>query len=95
MSRGGSCIIDPLGKVLAGPLFDSSGILSAKLDLNEIVRGKFDFDVVGHYARPDVFRLAVNTSPAKPVVCAQPQEQNGVGVLQHGVNRSEHERIRG
>lgn len=95
MSRGGSCIIDPLGKVLAGPLFDGPGILSAKLDLNEIVRGKFDFDVVGHYSRPDVFRLTVNTSRANPVVCAPPQEQNGVGVLPPGLIRSEHERSRG
>jgi nitrilase len=68
MSRGGSCIIDPLGRVLAGPLYDNPGILTAELDLDEIARGKFDFDVVGHYARPDVFRLVVNTAPVAPVV---------------------------
>ncbi len=55
MSRGGSCIIDPLGQVLAGPLYDEPGILTAELDLDEIARGKFDLDVVGHYARPDIF----------------------------------------
>ena len=68
MSRGGSCIIDPLGRVLAGPDFDGPSILTADLDLDEIARGKFDFDVVGHYARPDVFRLVVNDSPTPPVV---------------------------
>jgi nitrilase len=68
MSRGGSCIIDPLGRVLAGPLFDAPGILTADLDLDEIARGKFDFDVAGHYARPDVFRLVVNEAAAPPVV---------------------------
>ncbi|WP_406696994.1 carbon-nitrogen hydrolase family protein [Singulisphaera sp. Ch08] len=68
MSRGGSCIIDPLGQVLAGPLYDAPGILTADLDLDEIARGKFDLDVVGHYARPDIFRLVVNTSPTPPVV---------------------------
>ena len=68
MSRGGSCIIDPLGRILAGPLFDKTGILTADLDLAEIARGKFDFDVVGHYARPDIFRLTVNTAPSAPVV---------------------------
>jgi nitrilase len=68
MSRGGSCIIDPLGRVLAGPLNDSADILAADLDLDEIARGKFDFDVVGHYARPDVFRLVVNVGAAPPVV---------------------------
>ena len=68
MSRGGSCIIDPLGRILAGPLYDNSGVLTADLDLDEIVRGKFDFDVVGHYARPDVFRLLVNTADCAMVV---------------------------
>jgi nitrilase len=60
MCRGGSAIISPLGKVLAGPLYDREGILCADLDLAEVVRGKFDFDVAGHYARPDVFKLTVN-----------------------------------
>jgi nitrilase len=67
MSRGGSCIIDPLGGVLAGPAFDCPTILSAELDLDQIVRGKFDFDAVGHYARPDVFRLIVSDA-ATPAV---------------------------
>jgi len=67
MSRGGSCIIDPLGKVLAGPAYAGPTILLADLDLNEIARGKFDFDVVGHYARPDVFRLVVNESARSTV----------------------------
>ena len=55
MSSGGSVIISPLGKVLAGPLFDKEGILYADLDLREIIKAKMDFDVIGHYARPDVF----------------------------------------
>jgi nitrilase len=59
--RGGSVIVNPLGEVLAGPLFDKSGILSVEIDLAMIARGKFDLDVVGHYARPDVFQLRVNT----------------------------------
>jgi nitrilase len=68
MARGGSCIIDPLGKVLAGPDYVGPGMLTAELDLDEIARGKFDFDAVGHYARPDVFRLVVNDSANPPVV---------------------------
>jgi nitrilase len=67
MSRGGSCIVDPLGRVLAGPAFDGPAILTADLDLDEIARGKFDFDVVGHYARPDVFRLVVNEAATSAV----------------------------
>jgi nitrilase len=65
--RGGSAIVSPLGEVLAGPLYDQEGILIASLDLSEIARSKFDFDVVGHYARPDVFQLTVNESPRRPV----------------------------
>ena len=65
---GGSCIVGPLGEVLAGPALDGECILTAELDMGEIARGKFDFDVVGHYARPDVFRLIVNERAQPPVV---------------------------
>lgn len=58
--RGGSCIIDPFGKVLAGPVYGEEAVLVADLDLGAIVRGKYDLDVVGHYERPDVFELEVN-----------------------------------
>lgn len=67
MCRGGSVIISPLGEILAGPLFDEEGILVAELDLGDIIRGKLDFDVVGHYARPDVFHLEVNEAPQTTV----------------------------
>jgi nitrilase len=67
LCRGGSAIIAPLGEVLAGPLYDREGILFADLDLAEIARGKFDFDVTGHYSRPDVFQLTVNEKPQLPV----------------------------
>lgn len=70
MCRGGSAIISPLGKVLAGPLYEQEGILFADLDLGAIARSKFDFDVVGHYARPDVFQLTVNEEPSISVVAA-------------------------
>lgn len=67
LCRGGSAIVSPLGEVIAGPLYDREGILFAELDLGEIVRGKVDFDVVGHYSRPDVFQLIVNEQGASPV----------------------------
>ena len=60
LMSGGSVIVGPLGDVLAGPLFDSSGLVSAVVDLADIPRSRFDFDVVGHYSRPDVFRLSVD-----------------------------------
>jgi nitrilase len=58
--RGGSVIVNPQGVVLAGPHYGSETILIADLNRDEIAEGKFDLDVVGHYARPDVFRLTVN-----------------------------------
>lgn len=67
LMRGGSAIVNPLGQVLAGPHFGSETILTADLDLNDIGRGKFDFDVSGHYSRPDVFQLSVNEAPMKAV----------------------------
>jgi nitrilase len=67
MCRGGSAILSPLGDYLAGPLFDQEGILYADLDMARIVEARFDFDPVGHYARPDVFRLTVNERPARSV----------------------------
>lgn len=68
VSRGGSCIVDPLGNVLAGPNFEGECVLTAEVDLAQITRGKFDFDVTGHYSRPDVFRLLVNETDTSPVV---------------------------
>lgn len=64
LCRGGSVIVSPMGKVIAGPLFDREGILYADLDMGELIRSKLDFDVVGHYSRPDVFQLTVNELPA-------------------------------
>jgi nitrilase len=67
VSTGGSCIVGPLGQVLAGPAWDGEEILYADIELDEITRAKFDFDVTGHYARPDIFRLVVDEEP-KPAV---------------------------
>jgi nitrilase len=67
LSAGGSAIYGPLGECLAGPLWNEEGIVHAELDLGAIARSKFDFDVTGHYARPDVFRLSVDETPRVPV----------------------------
>jgi nitrilase len=75
LMRGGSCIVSPLGQLLAGPEFNGPMILSAEIDRGEIVRGKFDFDVAGHYARPDIFHLYVNEREMRAV-------SNSVGVAQ-------------
>ena len=67
LMRGGSLIVDPLGRVLAGPVFDEDALLTAELDLSLIPMAQMDFDVVGHYARPDVFSLQVNTAAQRAV----------------------------
>jgi nitrilase len=76
--RGGSAIVSPLGDVLAGPLYDREDILVAQLDMRDIARGKFDFDVTGHYARPDLFRLVVNERPMPPVESRPADHESGV-----------------
>ncbi len=66
--RGGSVIVSPMGEVLAGPLYGEEGMLVAEVDPADCIRGKYDLDVAGHYARPDVFRLQVNRTVQAPVV---------------------------
>ena len=67
MMRGGSAIIGPLGTVLAGPDFSGETVLYADIDPDEVMKGKYDFDVTGHYARPDVFQLLVDTKEKRAV----------------------------
>lgn len=60
---GGSVIVSPLGKIIAGPLFNEAGVLVTELDLEDIKRSKLDFDVIGHYARNDIFDFKVKGQP--------------------------------
>ncbi|MGM0899704.1 MAG: carbon-nitrogen hydrolase family protein [Bacillota bacterium] len=60
MCSGGSAIVGPLGQYIKEPFWGKEDILLADLDLRDIAYSQFDFDVVGHYARPDVFQLLVN-----------------------------------
>lgn len=61
--RGGSIIVSPFGKIVAGPLYDKSGAVTAEIDLEDITKSKLDFDVIGHYARPDIFKFKVEDQP--------------------------------
>jgi nitrilase len=62
LSRGGTAIIGPDGAVLAGPLHDAEGILYAEIDVAAARLSRREFDPVGHYARPDIFTLTVDTT---------------------------------
>lgn len=72
LMRGGSLIVDPLGRLLAGPVYNEDAILTAELDLSAIPMAHMDFDPVGHYSRPDVFSLRVNTAPQRAVTMSGP-----------------------
>ena len=65
IERGGSAIIAPDGRYLAGPVFDEETILYATLDLQEIEQESMTMDVSGHYSRPDVFQMKVTASDRK------------------------------
>ncbi len=65
--RGGSLIVGPQGNLLAGPLFHEAGLVTAEIDLDDLTRARYDMDVSGHYARPDVFSLHVDTRPKRTI----------------------------
>jgi len=77
--RGGSLIVGPLGGLIAGPSYGSECILTADIDLGEIAEGKFDLDVAGHYARPDIFRLEVTGMPVESRPAARPGRTRKIG----------------
>jgi nitrilase len=68
---GDSVVVAPGGKIVAGPLREACGILYADIDLARVGMAHRSLDVTGHYARPDLFQLHVNTAPARPVVFSQ------------------------
>jgi nitrilase len=77
LMRGGSMIIDPLGKMLAGPVYNEDALLTAELDMSLIPMAQMDFDAVGHYARPDIFSLHVNTAPQPAVTFSKNGADHG------------------
>jgi nitrilase len=64
---GDSVIVDPSGKVVAGPLHEKHGILYADCDPARASAAKRTLDIAGHYGRPDIFRLEVNRESRAPV----------------------------
>jgi nitrilase len=65
--RGGSVIVSPMGEVLAGPLYNEEGLISAKIDLDDIIKARYDLDPAGHYCRPDIFKLTVDERSRPPI----------------------------
>lgn len=67
INDGDSVVVDPQGKVVAGPFRRELGILYAEINVNEVAAARRTLDVTGHYARPDIFELNVRRTPAAPV----------------------------
>lgn len=61
--NGGSVIVNPMGEIIAGPLLGEEGFIVADIDLDDVIRARFDLDPVGHYSRGDIFKLTVDESP--------------------------------
>jgi nitrilase len=64
-------IVSPFAKVLVGPVYGQGALLCADIDLSDTIRGKYDLDVVGHYAPPDVFGSHLDTRKQTPVRLAE------------------------
>jgi nitrilase len=71
--NGGSLIVGPLGDVLAGPLYGEAGLVMAEIDTDELTGARYDFDVVGHYSRPDVFSVSVDERQKRTVAFSSEQ----------------------
>lgn len=67
VNGGDSAVIAPGGKLVAGPLHNEEGVLYADIDVERAAVARRTLDVVGHYSRPDIFTLQVNTKPYLPV----------------------------
>jgi nitrilase len=67
MSRGHTTIVGPGGEILAGPVLDREEIVYAEIDTDQVLQQRRLFDPVGHYSRPDVFHLTVDTRPRSAV----------------------------
>ena len=64
-------IVGPDGNVLAGPVRDREETLYAEVDLRQVAAQRRHMDPTGHYNRPDVFRLLVDTSARPAVVTSE------------------------
>lgn len=77
LARGNTVIVGPDGSILAGPLTEQAGTLIATLALGELTAARRQFDVIGHYARPDIFELTVNRSQTRPLAGRSTHQQEG------------------
>lgn len=63
VNKGNSCVVSPKGEIIAGPLAEKQELILAEIDPALVPAAKWLFDAAGHYARPDVFKFALNAEP--------------------------------
>ena len=80
INTGNSVITDPNGDILAGPLNKKEGILYADVDPDVIHGSRWNLDVAGHYARPDVFHLTVRKNPTPILTIDEGQKKTDVQI---------------
>jgi len=73
INQGDSVVVAPGGKIVAGPLHEERGVLYAEIDLERVGMARRNLDVVGHYARPDLFKLQVDLQKLEPISFASTQ----------------------
>jgi nitrilase len=71
VNAGDSVVVAPGGQISAGPQHEQHGILYAEVDPTRVAVARRSFDVAGHYSRPDVFRLTVNTEPQTSLILSE------------------------
>lgn len=76
INQGDSVVISPTGELVSGPLRREIGVVWAEIDIGQAAAAKRSLDIVGHYARPDIFTLQVNTSEQHPVLFNEQTRSN-------------------
>ena len=67
LANGGSCLCDPSGEFLIQPVINDEGVFSQQIDLTRVMEERQNFDPAGHYSRPDVTKLIINSERASTI----------------------------
>lgn len=77
INPGGSVIVDPAGRIVAGPANEIETILYADVQQEQLIGPRWQLDIAGHYARPDVFELRVHRRPTPAIQIVDDDDDGG------------------